>query len=127
MEGRESQSERETKGRRTVEGEERIEARGPAQGRRSPALCEEQQARDRRREEERGKKKRREQETRSLSAAAVRVAAWAMHHPKACQPYLHTYLCSRYLSVSASFATQPAACSPVTLCESCGWGVGLRA
>ncbi len=55
-EGRESQSE--TKGRRTVEGEERIGARGPAQGRRDPALCEEQKASGRRREEERGKKRR---------------------------------------------------------------------
>lgn len=123
-EGRESQSERETKGRRTVEGEERIGARVPAQGRRDPALCEEQKARDRRREEERGKKEEGEQETRSLSAAAVRVAAWAMHHPKACQPYLHTYLCSRYLFDSACCAVQPAGCPPVTLCESRGWGLG---
>lgn len=57
-EGRESRSERETKGRRTVEGEERIGARGPAQGRGDPALCEEQKARDRRREEEKEKKRR---------------------------------------------------------------------
>lgn len=84
MEGRESQSE--TKGRRTVEGEEQIGARGPAQGRRDPAICEEQKAKNRRRGGGERKKEEGEQETRSLSAAAVRVAAWAMHHPKACQP-----------------------------------------
>lgn len=56
MEGRKSQGERETKGRRTVEGEERIDSRGTAQARRDPALCEEQKERDRRREEERGKR-----------------------------------------------------------------------
>lgn len=53
-------------------------------------LCEEENARDRREE-----KKEEEQETRSLSALAVRVAAWAMHHPKACQRYyLHVYISS---------------------------------
>lgn len=58
MEGRKRQSEAETKGRRTVEGEERIGARGLAEGKRDPALCKEQKSRDRRREEERGKKRR---------------------------------------------------------------------
>ena len=48
-EARESQSE--TKGRRTGEGEERIGAQGPAKGRRDTALCEEQKERNRRREE----------------------------------------------------------------------------
>lgn len=69
-----------------------------------------------------------EEETRSLSAAAVRVAAWAMHHPKACQPYLHTYLCSRYLFDSASCAVQTAWLFLLSHSVKAGdGGVGLRA
>lgn len=67
----------------------------------------------RRREEKRGGEK---QETRSLSAAAVRVAAWAMHHPKACQPYFNAYLYSWYFCDMGLCALRLASNVALTVC-----------
>jgi hypothetical protein len=86
----EDEGERETKGRRTEEGEERIGSGDGTRKERRNACVKKRTRRTGGR-----RKKEEEQETRSLSAPAVRVAAWAMHHPKACQRYyLHVYISS---------------------------------